>query len=71
MVGFFLLIALGALSTMVGLPYVVMKPGPITNTLGKLAGKQLITVSGAQTYPTAGSARLHHRAGRPAARATA
>ena len=29
---------------MVGLPYVVMKPGPITNTLGKLDGKQLITV---------------------------
>ena len=40
---------------MVGLPYVVMKPGPITNTLGKLAGKQLITVSGAQTYPTQGA----------------
>ena len=55
LVGFFLVIALGALSTMVGLPYVVMKPGPITNTLGKLAGQQLITVSGAQTYPTQGA----------------
>ncbi len=50
----FLLIAVGALSTMVGLPYVVMKPGPITNTLGELGGKRLITVSGAQTYPTQG-----------------
>ena len=55
LVAVFLLIALGALSTMVGLPYVVMKPGPITNTLGKLAGQQLITVSGARTYPTQGA----------------
>ena len=55
LVGFFLAIALGALSVMVGLPYVIMKPGPITNTLGKLSGKQLITVSGAPTYPTQGA----------------
>ena len=51
----FLLIALAALSTIVGLPYVVMKPGPITNTLGKVSGKELITVSGAPTYPTQGA----------------
>jgi PDZ domain-containing protein len=55
LVGFFLAIALGALSVMVGLPYVIMKPGPITNTLGKLSGQQLITVSGAKTYPTQGA----------------
>ncbi|WP_241668344.1 YlbL family protein [Pedococcus bigeumensis] len=55
LVAVFLLIALGALSSMVGLPYAIMKPGPITNTLGQLAGKQLITVSGAQTYPTQGA----------------
>lgn len=55
LVGFFLAIALGALSAMVGLPYVIMKPGPITNTLGKLSGQQLITVSGARTYPTEGA----------------
>jgi PDZ domain-containing protein len=55
LVGFFLAIALGALSVMVGLPYVIMKPGPITNTLGKLSGQQLITVRGAQTYPTQGA----------------
>jgi PDZ domain-containing protein len=54
LVGVFLLLAVGALSTMVGLPYVVLKPGPITNTLGELAGKKLITVAGAQTYPTQG-----------------
>jgi len=55
LVAIFLLIALGALSTMIGLPYVVLKPGPITNTLGTLDGKQLITVSGAPTYPTKGA----------------
>ncbi|MEO5983608.1 MAG: PDZ domain-containing protein [Pedococcus sp.] len=55
LVALFLAIALGALSTLVGLPYVVMKPGPITNTLGQLSGKDLITVSGAPTYPTEGA----------------
>ncbi|GAB3069136.1 PDZ domain-containing protein [Pedococcus soli] len=55
LIALFLAIALGALSTLVGLPYVVMKPGPITNTLGQLSGKDLITVSGAQTYPTEGA----------------
>ena len=55
LVAMFLLIALAALSTIVGLPYVIMKPGPITNTLGKLSGKDLITVSGAPTYPTQGA----------------
>jgi PDZ domain-containing protein len=55
LVAVFVLIALGALSTMVGLPYVVMKPGPITNTLGKLDGRQLITVAGAESYPTQGA----------------
>jgi PDZ domain-containing protein len=53
-VGGFLLIALAALSTMVGLPYVVLKPGPITNIIA--SGKTpLITVSGARTYPTEGA----------------
>ena len=55
LIALFLAIALGALSTIVGLPYVVMKPGPITNTLGQHAGKDLITVSGAPTYPTEGA----------------
>ena len=55
LVALFLLIALAALSTMVGLPYIVLKPGPVTNTLGTLDGRQLITVSGAKTYPTDGA----------------
>lgn len=54
LVGGFVLIALAALSTMVGLPYVVLKPGPVTNIIA--AGKTpLITVSGARTYPTEGA----------------
>ena len=54
LVGGFLLIALAALSTMVGLPYVVLKPGPVTNIIA--AGRTpLITVSGAKTYPTEGA----------------
>ena len=53
--GVFLGIALAALLSMVGLPYVVMQPGPISNTLGKIEGKQLITVEGTETYPTTGA----------------
>ena len=35
-------------------PYVVVSPGPAVNVLGSLAGKPLITISGAPTYPTDG-----------------
>ena len=51
----FLLVAAGALSTMIGLPYVILKPGPVTNTLGADGTSRLITVSGAPTYPTEGA----------------
>lgn len=36
-------------------PYVILKPGPATNTLGKLNGKEIVSISGAKTYPTSGS----------------
>jgi PDZ domain-containing protein len=55
LVGLFLGIAAAAVLSMIGLPYVVMEPGPISNTLGKVEGQQLITVKGAETYPTDGS----------------
>ena len=51
----FVVIALAALSVMVGLPYVVLEPGPVANTLGKLSGHDLITVAGAPTYPAKGT----------------
>ncbi len=53
--GVFLGIALAAVLSIVALPYVVMQPGPISNTLGKIEGQQLITVKGAETYPTTGA----------------
>lgn len=55
LVGLFLAIAAAAVLSMVGLPYVVRQPGPIVNTLGALDGKPLITVRGAETYPTTGA----------------
>ena len=51
LVGSFLVIAVAAALTFVGLPYVVMSPGPATNILGENDGKPLLTVDGAQTYP--------------------
>lgn len=55
LVAAFVVIAVATLSVMVGLPYVVLQPGPVTNTLGRLDGKDLITVSGAPAYPTSGA----------------
>lgn len=46
-----------AASLLVKVPYVILKPGPAPNTLGKLDGKQILTVTGTKTYPTAG--QLH------------
>jgi len=51
----FVAIALAAALTFVGLPYVVMSPGPATNILGKVDGKPLLSVEGAPTYPTSGT----------------
>ncbi len=51
----FVAIAIAAALTFVGLPYVVMSPGPATNILGKVDGKPLLSVEGAPTYPTSGS----------------
>jgi PDZ domain-containing protein len=56
LVAMFAGIALGALMGMVHLPYAILQPGPVTNTLGNgPAGKPLITVSGKTTYPTTGA----------------
>lgn len=51
----FVAIALAAALSFVGLPYVVMSPGPATNILGEVDGKPLLSVDGAATYPTAGT----------------
>ncbi|PKW26104.1 YlbL family protein [Phycicoccus duodecadis] len=51
----FVLVILAAGMTFVGLPYVVLSPGPATNVLGDVGGKPVLSVSGAQTYPTDGA----------------
>ncbi len=51
----FIMLTVAALAVFVPLPYVVMKPGPATNTLGDLGGKPVIEVKdGTKTYPTSG-----------------
>jgi Lon-like protease len=56
LVSVFLGIMIAALMGLVHLPYAVLSPGPITNTLGNGPdGKPLITVAGKATYPTAGA----------------
>ena len=49
-------IVIAALMGLVHVPYAVLKPGPVTNTLGNgPGGKPLITVEGKGTYPTTGA----------------
>jgi PDZ domain-containing protein len=52
----FLAILLSALMGMIHLPYAVLEPGPVSNTLGNGPdGKPLITVAGKATYATTGA----------------
>ena len=51
----FLLVVLAAGLTFVGLPYVVLSPGPATNVLGSVDGTPVLSVEGAKTYPTEGA----------------
>ncbi len=50
--GFWLLIL--GIMTMVPVPYVRLAPGPLFNVLGDADGQPVISVTGAQTYPTDG-----------------
>jgi PDZ domain-containing protein len=55
LVAMFVAILLGAVMGLIHLPYAILQPGPVTNTLGNgPEGKPLITVAG-KTYPTAGA----------------
>jgi len=56
LVAVFVGIVVAALMGLVHVPYAVLSPGPITNTLGNgPGGKPLITVNGKATYPTNGA----------------
>ncbi|MFN8075839.1 MAG: S16 family serine protease [Kineosporiaceae bacterium] len=51
-------IVLSAVLALVGVPYVVLEPGPVRDTLGGHDGRPLITVQGSSTYPTTGELDL-------------
>lgn len=56
LVAMFLGIALGAGMGLVHLPYAILQPGPISNTLGNGSdGKPLVTVAGKATHPATGA----------------
>jgi PDZ domain-containing protein len=49
-------IVLSAVMSLIHLPYAILQPGPVTNTLGNGSdGKPLITVANKATYPTTGT----------------
>lgn len=50
----FLALALGAVFSLVPLPYAVMSPGPVTDTLGELDGQPIIDIQGEPTHETEG-----------------
>jgi len=51
----FVAIVVAAGLSFVPLPYVVLQPGPITNTLGDLDGKPIVQIKGATAYPAKGA----------------
>lgn len=42
-------------SMVLPVPYVVVSPGPLFNTLGEYSGTRVVSISGTQTYPTDGA----------------
>lgn len=49
------LAVLGIIASMVlPVPYVVISPGPLFNTLGEYSGTRVVSITGTQTYPTDG-----------------
>lgn len=54
------LAALIVLASVLPVPYVVLVPGPVTDTLGAVTGtdKPVVSVEGARTYPTSGHVYL-------------
>jgi PDZ domain-containing protein len=42
------------MALLVPIPYLAMSPGPVFNVLGDYEGKKVLTVTGAETFPTSG-----------------
>lgn len=58
-VGGFAAVLLLSIAMLLPVPYIVLKPGPVLNTLGAAAdGKELITISGHASYPADGQLDL-------------
>ncbi|MGH3620356.1 MAG: YlbL family protein [Sciscionella sp.] len=55
---FALVIVLGLLGSFVRVPYVALGPGPTYNTLDKVSGTEVVSVTGKRTYPTGGELRM-------------
>ena len=49
-----LILILGMVGAFIPVPYVALRPGPTSDTLGNLGKTQLIQITGARTYPTKG-----------------
>jgi PDZ domain-containing protein len=49
-----LILVLGMVGAFIPVPYVALRPGPTTNTLGQLGKVPLIQISGARTYAKSG-----------------
>ena len=58
LVSLFASVLLVAVAALLPVPYVVLSAGPALNTLSAPGGKQLIEISGRQTYPTSGGLYL-------------
>jgi Lon-like protease len=53
-----LLVALIAVAFLIPVPFVTMSPGPTEDTLGKVKSKEIVQITGAETYPTNGELSL-------------
>ena len=51
-------VAAALAAALLPVPYVILSPGPTLNTLGRTSTGPLISISGHQTYPTAGHLNL-------------
>jgi PDZ domain-containing protein len=58
LVSAFFTVLLSSVTMLVPAPYVVLRPGPVINTLGKEGGHDLITVRGHPIYPAKGALDL-------------
>lgn len=50
----FLALALAIIGAVMSVPYVTLSPGPAFNTLGTVGAAEVLTITGAKTYPTDG-----------------